>query len=466
MFNIGEKLNKISKRLLPLILFMSALALHTTTAAFMEITVADKSGFFTEIIHTPAMLLFSNPFHQYTAMLVVNGALAALIPVAAYKIAARVGVEKPWQRVLVAVPAGIYPAVIVQTKFVSGDVFTLLFPCLTALLLLTVADIKNTVGKKFLTVLLALITASAVFAGEHMFMIILAAAVTILLQLFGTEKKIIPFFTFLISSVVFLTIILWVQNRFGISMQKIPPLSISLQFITRQLYLFAVSTWGLGILGLVLFLRNVKESSTINILSLFVYLSAIMSLFTDSLYGIIPLIFAAAICCICKYDIDLRAVLTSTIILGIIFTAFFVTQTVTNTDYVTISAVFCFMALFIVYVCCGGQYRADITSGTITGVAVFFCVYACTVTLPNERNRLIEENAPIYEVSKFVYNSSDAPPVIAPPEIAQLLQFLNQQADIKTQIGELENYFLISGEPYTIEAVGEKAILYELSQQE
>jgi hypothetical protein len=154
-----------------------------------------------------------------------------------------------------------------------------------------------------------------------------------------------------------------------------------------------------------------------------------------------------------------------------------------------VSAVFCFMALFIVFVCCGGRYQLRIISLSIAAVSLYSCVYVCAVYLPYERNRAISQNAPVYEVSELLYDSEDAPPFIITPEVsgeaAALLQFLNQRATVLSysEVPELpENYFLITlknsadennakdavllatTDSYSVRAVGEKAVMYAASQ--
>jgi hypothetical protein len=492
----NEKFKRLMRRFTPLMLFWLAFAFHCVFAAFMELSLPESTGFLAGILYTPAMLLFSVPRHQFIAMLVTNSLFAALIPVLVYKIAVRLGVARSWQRLLAALIAGVYPAVFTRTKFVGGGTLNLFFPFVIALLLLTCADTKNKAGKAFLAMLLALLTTVAVFSDARMLAIAMAVVLVIIVARFE-KKNIVPLAVFFVSLAVFslgiylfalhLKIPLTISSLFagGIAVTE------SVKLVSAHLYYFAASTWGLGVLGLVLFAKldkkTTKEDPQLSnhfIFSAFAFFSLVACMTLNVLYtpeeytdNITPLFLIFVVCNICMYELNLRSILSTTVILGGVFTYFFLSPSAFRelayiengisefgSVFQTVSVVFCMMALLIVLVCCGGRYRIKITTAAIAAVSVYSCVYVCAVYLPYERNRTLTENAPIYELSEQIHNSQEAPPVIVPPQTAQLLQFLNSQADIRTEIGDLDSYFLVD-EDLQIHIVGEKAVLYALSQE-
>jgi hypothetical protein len=479
------KFNSLLNKLTPALLFLAVFVLHTVTAFQTELSLPNFNAFLVRILHTPAMLFFSDPFEQFTAMLIVNGAIAALIPVFVYKIAIRLGVEKPWQRILAALAAGICPGVIAASKYVSNDLFNLLFPCIIALIMLTISDVKNLAGRCFLSVLLAFVTTVMVFADDRMITVAVALIFAVITTQISSKtstssktRKIAPTITFLVSLVIFAAAVVYLVARFELKQSdglfadfdRFDPKS---QFasVARQMYQFAISTWGLGVLGFVLFIKNVRKSVKLTAFSAFVYLTAVFNLIID-ITAITPLVLTAIICCVCLYDLELRDILYAITATGFIFTAYFsqFMESVGNAEFITISIVFCMMAAIIVIVCCGGRYRVKIMSGAIAGIVVYSCVYMYAVTLPHENKQMSEYNAYIYKMSGLIYNSKDAPPVVVIDDwAAEILQFLNQNADIRTEVGELESYFRVYFLSYTtpvIIAIGERAELYAASQQE
>jgi hypothetical protein len=285
------------------------------------------------------------------------------------------------------------------------------------------------------------------------------------------------------------------------------------------------------------FLKENPKLTNYYIFSVFAYLSAVFCIalsvltaatpdFFPNVYGLqesliygkyidgfIPLILISSVYSVCTRELDLRAILSAVVVSGGIFTAFFsltapyvvragqvnvsailgiyplrigadIDSLITVDGlFLTLSAVFCFMALLIVYVCCGGKHRVKIISATIAGIAVYSGVYVCSVYLPYERSRVIGYNTPVYEVSEHIFNSADAHPVIVSDnreETVALLQFLNGYAQSSgVNDNEYENYFFIDlktgflpleqnentviiGETdsYRVYAVGEKAVMY------
>ncbi|MCL1881322.1 MAG: hypothetical protein FWF76_04005 [Oscillospiraceae bacterium] len=248
-----------------------------------------------------------------------------------------------------------------------------------------------------------------------------------------------------------------------------------------HLYYFAIATRGLGIIGLCLFiiaarklskrvraecqkstltiaeLAESKKQSKFVIFTCFAFLSLLFTLILSvegqlSTYAywsyvgtfppqetlifgmymdsIIPLILISAVCGIFVYGIGLKVILHSTVILGVIFTAFFaftseivvhpsafenasvaailsiyplkiamdIDQPITFHElFLTVSLVFSFMSLLIVLMSCGGRSRIRIIAGVILCAYLYSAVYTIVVFLPYERERL-QHSEPISEI--------------------------------------------------------------------
>jgi hypothetical protein len=255
----------------------------------------------------------------------------------------------------------------------------------------------------------------------------------------------------------------------------------------------------------VVLFKKIRIPSGINVFAVFAFLSLVFTLimsishppewlelhqetfiygeYTDS---VIPLVLFAVTGYIFLYkeDFNLHTILISVVGAGAVFTAFFITAagfvvhaqianvlpviglyplrigvpvgTLITLDglFLTVSAVFSFFALLIVYVCCAVKYRSHIMSATVAGVALYSCLYVCAFYVPYEQNRVAELNAPVYEISELVYNSADAPPLYThdiSPDTARLLQFLNQQAIIRTR-SDIDEIIAAGGEHFLLEA--------------
>ena|GEM_PF-4415686 len=563
---------RFGRRLILPLTFLTALSLHVVLTLFMETPMFDSGGFssvawggkfsgndftgvlslqdsynwLTGILYAPVMLVFANPFHQYTAMLIVNGCLAALLPVFAFKIAVRAGLKRSRQRICAALVAGLYPAVILHTKFVGNGTLNLLFPCMIALIMLNISDMKKAVPRHFLTMLLSFVTAISLFTDVRMFAVALSLIVTVTLaRIFtktgakhtqdsrGNNAGNFPVITLLVYLFVFVLVLARLSNNIGAGLTGFALFEIRftagiseintvelLQKVFSHLYYFTVETCGIGIVGICLFVKHIRDfrrGGNLQLFSMFAFLSLMFGLFLSitgfaresieptrefgMLFGeytdnIIPLILLAAIISVCIYQPDLRLLLYSTLVTGGIFTVFFALNTSETAGIqpvnaeATISIIFCIIALLVVLVCCGGQYKTRIVAAALAMISLCSCIHACWVYLPQERDKAFAHNSPVYELSELIYNSEDAPPVIVNGLMeseVRLLQFLNQKADVSLLNAETEfpeSYLLImpsfsSFMPYNehsallgvaneyifVYAMGEKALMYAASQK-
>jgi hypothetical protein len=503
-----EKLKLIGIKLIPLALFMVWLSFHTIIAFYMKINVISMEQ--DRIIFVPAMWLLPNPLHRYTAMLITGGALASIVPVTVYKITECIGIVSIWQRVLVSTVAGAYPALIFYTKLAGGDSLGFLFPCLLAFIMLKTSDTKSYASKYFLTVLLAITVVSIPFFLWGDVELVIAIVMTLIIARVFFKREIVPLFSFMVLLIVFAVLLdsVTINSVYINHITKPGTWSSQFWFIAEKLHELSVSTWGLGILGLCLFIKNIRAKNHISLklFSIFVVISTVL---IHRLDFIIPLVLVATVCLIFIHGIELRDVLACVTVLGIIFSAFFMLQPdsifvgalghggklmpippeVINAQIMTASIVFCLMALFIVFVCCGGRYKVKITSSAIAVISLYGAVHVCAVEIPAEIRETTQRDAHVYEVSELLYNSEGAPPVFVVDEswsMSELLQFLNPRATVEYFDLEAlpENYlyvikstnrkfhaynreFILIGttDLYSVYAVGERAIMYVQSHE-
>lgn len=161
----------------------------------------------------------------------------------------------------------------------------------------------------------------------------------------------------------------------------------------------------------------------------------------------------------------------------------------------TISVSFCVAALFIVITCCAKKLKVMLLTAIVVIISIYTCVYTCICYLPLSVAESQNRNAPLLEVSEYIYNQKDAPPVTlyrTNRHSSIMLQFLNQEIVLKSTNNQdeiEENTFIVKPiqealhfstdpqtgvriplaliaqtEQYSIYAYGERAIAYAQSQ--
>lgn len=76
------------------------------------------------IFYLPSMLIFSDPVAQYGSYMIVSVAIYSLIPLMAYKMTLRFGVNKTWHRIFAASVCGLFPAILGGSRFLVTEPFT------------------------------------------------------------------------------------------------------------------------------------------------------------------------------------------------------------------------------------------------------------------------------------------------------------------------------------------------------
>lgn len=328
-----------------------------------------------------------------------------------------------------------------------------------------------------------------------------------------------------------------------------------IQAVFGQLYYFITSTWGLGALAFCLFgavtYRSVKQkiagnqhtySHNIAVIGLFAFLTAILSVIAGTLYrfgtegfyvyqdnvlfgrfldSVIPfsLIFVLAV--LFTSSVKLNKILGSAIICGVVYLVFFVVTVPVilecessriapilalyplrigaagaellnfNSLLLTVSAVFCVLAVFVVVISCTKKYRSSVISFMICGLTVYSIIFISGTYLPMCRNESVAKNEAVAELSESVYNQNGAPPLTLyniNRHDALMLQFLNtnisvritydietipencfvavkKDEDVDALLNSRTPFLLVSGnDKLKLYAYGDRAVAYMRSQ--
>jgi len=511
--SLGKKLDdhyrRLGERGLLLALFIAALCLNVVFSLRMnlpsllrdEFDTAAWSAYFsgygysgdgsqswlTGALYTPFYYFFDNPVIRYRSMLILNGVLASLIPLMTYKIAASLGVQKAWQKTLCAIIAGIGTAVFAYTKFIRTETLCVFFPFLLFLLLVKSSGVKNRLLRFLLSVFIAFVLAFAPAADSRLWLLVLAFIITALYSRFVLRLKTISFLGFLPAFAVFTTLQVYVSERLFATATGSAPFTREIEFVPGGfenfidgIYHLAVSTWGVGILGICLcfflFASEKPKNRSGELLRTFAFFALFYNAFMliipvdseRSVDSASPLLIILSLSFVFIHGLDFNKLLTSAAVLGIIFALPFVPATLEE-----VSAVFCLFALLFVLVCCAERYRSHMISLSFFVVALFSGFNTAFVFLPHEAARTEQENAAAKAISVQVYNSADAPPtyIIGNHELAPILRFLNRNTTINTaeHKSELpEDCFVIminEKNELIFTAKGERAEAYALSQE-
>ncbi len=76
------------------------------------------------IFYLPSMLIFSDPIAQYGSYMIISAAIYSLIPLMAFNLTLRFGVNKTWYRVVAASVCGLFPAILGGSRFLVTEPFT------------------------------------------------------------------------------------------------------------------------------------------------------------------------------------------------------------------------------------------------------------------------------------------------------------------------------------------------------
>lgn len=228
-------------------------------------SVGSISGFLRGIPYLPTMFC-PDPVLQYKLFMLINSAAYALIPLAAFRLTDKLGVEKLWQRLLITVLCGIFPSVLIYSHYLLSEPLAGIF---VWLLLSVIFRGEKENGRKagtfFASVTAGLLTAGAYFLSQACIGIFFAVCLFCLYNRLSGNKKSIWFSTYAITFILLFAadIILTYLTRdmYDYSGGIVQSVLNSLQalsdggselftLIGGRLYYFITSSWGLGCAGL------------------------------------------------------------------------------------------------------------------------------------------------------------------------------------------------------------------------
>ena len=336
-------------------------------------------GFLQGILYVPAMLIFRNPELQYAAIGAINSIIISFVPILAFSIGKRLGVEKLWKLLTISFVAGGYCCYFAHSKFAWTETVTIILPWLILRLLLIMSEIKNKAKTHALSVMLGLLCALCLAAHVRLIAVILTVVMVIIAErVFYNKKSVylntfIPSFTIGTAGVLAVTHILiknlWccdnpaklnntLTNLFtGLGGDIENSSARFIQTIFGQLYYFITSTWGFGAVALCLFgamtahLIKKKRSDEVQTYShnictigVFSFFSAIFTVVASTLYrfgtdgfytyqdnvifgrfldGIIPFAFLFVLAVLFTTSVKINKILGAAAITAIIFLVFF-----------------------------------------------------------------------------------------------------------------------------------------------
>jgi len=336
-------------------------------------------GFLQGIIYTPVMLIFNSPELQYAAIGVINALIISFVPILAFSIGKRIGIEKLWKLLTIAFVAGGYCCYFAHSKFAWTETVTIILPWLILRLLLIMSELKNKTKTHALSVALGLLCALCIAAHVRLIAVILTVAMVIIAErIFYNKKSVylnsfIPSFFVGTAGVLAVTHILITQlwccndpsklnntlsNLFAVLGGDIENSSARfIQTIFGQLYYFITSTWGFGAVAFCLFgamistlIKRKQSAETqtyshgISIIGVFSFFSAIFTVVASVLYrfgadgfykyqdnvifgrfldGIIPFAFLFVLAILFTTSVKINKILGAAAITATVFLVFF-----------------------------------------------------------------------------------------------------------------------------------------------
>ena len=148
-------------------------------------------GYVQALFYAPLYLVFSNPYALYKAMLIVNALLISFIPMIIYHLAAKLGVARVRQKLLIALSCGMYIAYIANSKFVWNETITAVM-CWLLVLCYFMAWNKRDKGSRFsCSVLLGFVSALAYAANDKLIASVAALVITVFIAQLVVREKIV-----------------------------------------------------------------------------------------------------------------------------------------------------------------------------------------------------------------------------------------------------------------------------------
>lgn len=271
-----------------------------------------------------------------------------------------------------------------------------------------------------------------------------------------------------------------------------------IQALFGQLYYFITSTWGFGAVSFCLFaavmISTVKKkaakepqsySMATGTLAVFAFLISVLTMLAGALYrfnadgfytyqdnvifgrftdSVIPFALVFVMAVLFTTSIRLNKIIGAAAICSLVYLVFFtVTAPVIlecastriapilalyplrigaagaellnfNALALTVSAVFCVLAIFVVVISCTKKNRSIIISVIISGLTVYSLLFISGTYLPMCKAESVVKNEAVVNLSESVYNQNGAPPLTLynlNRHDALMLQYLNTEVNVR-----------------------------------
>lgn len=222
---------------------------------------ADSGGYVQALCYAPLFLVLDNPFALYKAMLIMNALLISVVPMIVYHLAAKLGVARVRQKLIISISCGMYVSYIANSKFVWNETVTAVL-CWLLVLCFYVAWDKRGRGSRFSgSVLLGFICALAYAANERLIAQVAALVITVIIAQLVIREKIVSLPVFAVALAAsfvgehFVREALSAVPTSGISTASETSVNGGGRFfgiLFSQIYSFMTATLGIGALALAL----------------------------------------------------------------------------------------------------------------------------------------------------------------------------------------------------------------------
>lgn len=165
-------------------------------------TVGYYYGYVQALFYVPLMLVFGSPYALYKAMLVMNGVLISFIPMLAYHLAAKLGIPKVWQKIVIAFCSGFYITYIAHSKFIWNEAISSLLPWALIWCVFMAWDRKNRYSRFTFSMLTGFMCAVCYAAHSRLIAVVIALILTLLIARIVFREKILNLPTFFATLIV------------------------------------------------------------------------------------------------------------------------------------------------------------------------------------------------------------------------------------------------------------------------
>ena len=159
-------------------------------------------GYIQALFYVPLMLVFGSPYALYKAMLVMNGVLISFIPMLAYHLAAKLGIPKVWQKIVIAFCSGFYITYIAHSKFIWNEAVSSLLPWALIWCVFMAWDRKNRYSRFTFSMLTGFMCAVCYAAHSRLIAVVIALILTLLIARIVFREKILNLPTFFATLIV------------------------------------------------------------------------------------------------------------------------------------------------------------------------------------------------------------------------------------------------------------------------